>query len=250
MLELNRRNRHGLSRDIPDPAKRRVRQACGFGCVICGASIVQYAHVDPEFPDARKHDPLRIALLCPQRHSKVTAGMWSKEKIKFAMSAPRCKDTGFSSEVFDLGQTHPVVTFGGVTLRNCEIPVQVRDLALFQVKIGEESRAPFRLTAHFFNSSGAPSLFVRENEWFAFTSNWDVEVSGGVITVRDSPGHISLKLLADPPQGLIVERMDMLLHGFRFVGGPNLLQVVTPSGGTTTLTSCLCDNCKVGLSLS
>lgn len=243
-------NRHGLSRDIPDPIKRQVRQACGFGCVVCGASIVEYEHVDPEFAEATEHDPSKITLLCPQCHLKVTTGMWSKQKIKSAMSAPRCKEIGFASEAFDLGQTHPAVTFAAVTLRNCEIPVLVRDLPLFQVKNGEDPGAPFRLTAHFFNSNGTPSLLIRDNEWLALSSNWDVEVTGGSIIVRDSPGHVSLKLVADPPCGLIVERMDMLLYGIRFTGGPNVLQVAFPGGGMSTFTSCLVDNCKVGLALS
>jgi HNH endonuclease len=80
------RNRHGLTRDIPEPVKRAVRQACGFGCVVCGASIIEYEHVDPGFADAREHGPANLTLLCPQCHSKVTTGIWSKEKIKVAMT--------------------------------------------------------------------------------------------------------------------------------------------------------------------
>lgn len=49
-------NKHGLSRTIPEPVKREVRQACGFGCVFCGHALVEYEHVDPLFADARLHD--------------------------------------------------------------------------------------------------------------------------------------------------------------------------------------------------
>lgn len=244
------RNRHGLPRDIPEPIKRAVRQVCGFGCVVCGASIIEYEHVDPEFSDAREHNPANITLLCPQCHSKVTTGMWSKDKIKTAMAAPRCKQIGFASEAFDLGKTHPAIVFGGMTLKNCEIPIQVRELPLFQVKAGEEENAPFQLTAHFFNSAGMPSLFIRDNQWFALATNWDVEITGAAITIRDAPGHISLRLVADPPQGLVVDKLDMLLYGFRFLGAPNLLKVGSPNGGMNTFTSCMADNCKIGLMLS
>lgn len=243
------KNRHGLSRDIPEPVKRSVRQACGFGCVICGSSIVEYEHVEPEFPDAQAHDPAGIALICPQCHSKVTTGLWSKAKVKTAMLAPRCKQTGFANEAFDIGVGHPSIAFGGLTLKNCEIPVQVRDLPLFQIKGPEEPGAPFRLTAHFFNASGQPSLLIRDNEWFALSSNWDVEVSGGAITIRDAPGHISLRLVAEPPHDLVIERLDMRVYGLHFTGNADELAVAFPGGGVSVFTSCLADNCRVGLML-
>ncbi|GEM_PF-3721232 len=151
--------------------------------------------------------------------------------------------------MFDLGKKHPSVAFAGVTLTNCEIPVLVRDLPLFQIKEPESDNAPFLLTAYFFNASGKPSLSIRDNEWFALTSNWDVEVSGGAITVRDAPGHISLRLVADPPSGLIVENVDMLVYGLHFTGDRDQLVVGFPGGGSTRFTSCLADNCRVGLAL-
>src|SRR4030081_1882421 len=138
------KNRHGLTRDIPEPVMRKVRQASGFGCVICGASIIEYEHVDPEFVDAREHNATEITLLCPQCHSKVTTGIWSKDKVKAAMAAPRCKRCGFTSEAFDLGKTHPVIVFAGMTLKKCDIPIEVRGLPLFQIKTGEVEHAPFR----------------------------------------------------------------------------------------------------------
>lgn len=241
-------NRHGLSRDIPESVKRQVRQACGFGCVVCGASIIEYEHVDPEFVDATEHNAANITLLCPQCHSKVTRGIWSKEKIKSAMSEPRCKQTGFSNEFFDLGKNHPALVFGGVTLRNCKIPIMVGEFSLFEINAGEEPNAPFRLSGHFFNSSGNPSLIIRDNEWKALASNWDFEVSGNTIVVRDAPRHISLKLVADPPNGLIVEQMDMLLSGYRFIADPKSLEMEF-SNTRMTMNSCLFDNCHVGLRL-
>ncbi|MGB9887730.1 MAG: HNH endonuclease signature motif containing protein [Moorellales bacterium] len=243
------KNKYGLSRNIPEPVKRAVRQACGFGCVICGCSIIEYAHVDPEFPEAREHNPSGITLLCPRCHSKLTTGFLSKETVRAAMAEPFCKKAGFSSEIFDLGSVHPQIVFGGVTLTNCRVPVRVKDLPLFELKEGEGARAPFRLTANFFNSKGQPSLMIRDNEWFALASNWDVEVSGGAITIRDEPKHVSLQLVVYPPGGLIVERLDMYLYGYHFRGSPDELIVESPGGLRLVLRSCLVDNCEVGLAL-
>ena len=75
-------NKHGLSRNIPSQIKREIRQAAGFGCVCCGVAIGMYEHVDPEFHDAKEHDPERMAYLCGGCHDKVSRGIWSKDKIK------------------------------------------------------------------------------------------------------------------------------------------------------------------------
>lgn len=244
-------NRHGLSRDIPEPIKRQVRQNCGFGCVVCGASIIEYEHVDPEFADATEHDAVKITLLCPQCHTKVTTGMWSKEKIKEAQSNPKCKQTGFSNEIFDL-KSHPTLLFGGIICTKCYIPIMVKGTPLFHFAAGEEPGAPFRLSETFCDSDGALSLEIKDNEWFALSSNWDVEISGRTITVRDAPRHISLKLTAHPPDSLIVEKLDMLLSGYHFIADEGVLSCgrVGTKLMEYRLTSELMSHCYIGLQLN
>jgi len=242
-------NEYGLSRDIPEAVKRQVRRACGFGCVVCGGSIIEYEHVDPEFREAQTHDPERIALLCPRCHAKVTRAFLSRGTVKGAMAEPFCKKAGYASEFLDIGKTHPKVVFAGLTLANCSIPVQVKGVPLFEIKEAEELGAPFRLSATFSNSRGEPSLEIVDNEWRVYGTNWDAEAVGGAITIRDDPGHVSLRLVANPPDGVTIEQLDMYLAGFRFLGSAGELTVQMPGGGRGTFTRCLANNCRVGLAL-
>lgn len=242
-------NKHGLSRDIPADVKRQVRKACGFGCVMCGLSICDYEHVDPPYSEAKEHDPSAITLLCPQCHAKVTRGFLSKDTVKSAMMDPFCKRKGFANEFFDLGKTHPSIIFAGVTLRNCPIPIEFRGIPLFEIKEGEEPGAPFRLSATFYNTRGEQSLKIVDNEWQVAGWNWDVEVTGGSIVIRDRPRHVSLQLKAAPPNGIIVERMDMYILGTRFIGNDEKLEIVRENGSVMTLAGCLIDNCRIGLSI-
>jgi hypothetical protein len=241
------RNKHGLSRDIPADVKRIVRKACGFGCVICGSGIVEYEHVDPEFSEAVRHDASGIALLCPQCHSKVTTKLWSKSKVSKAMSNPACLQSGFSREFFDIGDGHPELRFGGVTLTNCPTPIQVAGMPLFSIQVPEEPGGPFRLSGFFTDSSANLSLIIRENEWIANTNNWDVEVSGGAITIREAPGKIHLRLVADPPSGLVVDRLEMRLAQHTFRANGDWLEVEFPHGGIAEWTGCAADGCAVGM---
>jgi hypothetical protein len=242
-------NRHGLSRNIPEPVKRQIRQDCGFGCVVCGGSIIEYEHIDPPFADAAAHDPKLMALLCPTCHQKVTSGMMSKNTVKEGRADPYCRRVGFSNQFWDIGKSMPSLVFGGLTLRNCPVPIQVKGIPLFEIKEGEEAGAPFQLSGNFFNSSGKPSLEIVNNEWKVLTSNWDVEVTGPTITVRDGSGNVSLRLIADPPGGLIVDTLKMQIADHRFIGNRDTLSVIHPNGTKGSFTNCIADGCRVGLSL-
>src|SRR5215204_3499084 len=84
-------NKFGLSRAIPSPTKRAVRQECGFGCVVCGCGIYQYEHIHPPWHAAREHLCPCIALLCGTCHEYVTRKFWPKSKIAAARLDPFCR---------------------------------------------------------------------------------------------------------------------------------------------------------------
>lgn len=241
-------NKHGLARTIPAAVKREVRQRCGFGCVVCGLGIIQYEHVDPEYNDSKEHEPDKIALLCQQCHAKVTTGFWSKEKIKQAMLDPACNKSGYTKEVFDFSGGHPVLQFGGMSLSNCPIPIEVGGNPLFKIEPPEEAGGPFRLSGFFCDANGKDTLKIVENEWIASSDSWDVEVAGGAITIREAHRKIHLKLLVQPPNKLIVDRLDMNLDGLGFEANGDSLNVRFPGGGVNEFTGCGSDNCRVGMS--
>ena len=242
-------NKYGLTRNIPEPVKREVRQACGFGCVICGASIYEYEHVEPLFAEAKEHDPTKITLLCSQCHSKVTRGMLSKETVLRAMSNPKCKQRGFASELFDIGKQHPAITFGGVRFEGCPIPIQVHEFPVFEIKEAEEPEGPFRLSANFFNGNGEQSLTITDNEWRAFNGNWDINVVGKSITVWDTLRQVSLRLATDPPNGITVEKINMLVAGWRFIGNQSKLSIYDPNGYPITFYGGVLSGQRVGMML-
>ena len=243
------KNQYGLDRTIPDSVRREVRQRCGFGCVVCGGSIVDYEHVDPPFAQARRHDPAAIALLCPTCHGRVTRNFMSKSRVRAAMANPKCKQQGFSFGEFDPAHTHPFVVFAGMTLINCAIPVQVQGIPVFQIEEPEAEGAPYRLSATFYDQRGVPSLLIRRNDWRASAAPWDVEVAGGRITIRSAPGAISLRLAFAPAAGIVIEVLDMFVAGWRLVGNKDTLAITQPGGGTGYFTNCLASNCHVGLAL-
>ncbi len=85
---MNNKNKHGLSRNIPESIKRAVRERCKFGCIICGNLLYAYDHFDPEFNDAHEHHPNGITLLCDYHHRQKTNKLISLETIRHKNDNP------------------------------------------------------------------------------------------------------------------------------------------------------------------
>jgi hypothetical protein len=242
-------NRHGLSRHIPADVKLAIRQACGFGCVVCGSAIIEYEHIDPPFAWATAHRPENMALLCPQCHSKVTRKFLTKAAVATARANPRCLQQGFASEAFALGVRQPEIVLAGVILRNCPVPMQIHGMPLLKVQAAESPGQPFRLGGTFCNSRGQVSLQIVENEWRPLAANWDFEAVGGQLIVRDERKKVSLRVRMELPERLVVEELDMLLGGYRVIGSPETLEAFHENGSRMSFTGSIMDGCGVGISL-
>lgn len=244
------KNKHGLSRYIPEEVKRKVRQACGYGCVVCGTAIVEYEHVDPEFSEAKEHDPEKIVLLCSQCHAKVTRNFLSKESIKRASKEPVSVKNNYASEMFQLLATTPKFVIGGASITNTPIPLQVKGYHVIQVKPAEEEGGPARLSATFFNSRGELSLQIIDNEWRVNSGNWDFEAVGGTLIVRDNQRNVSLKLRVSDVDGIIVDKINMRIGRYRIEGNQAELLVRADDGTSINCGGMMMDNCGVGFSLN
>lgn len=227
-------NKHKLSRYIPSDIRRIIRQKSGFGCVVCGRAVYQYEHVAPPFEDALEHDSDKMTLLCGTCHDYVTRGLWSKETIQTAMGNPKCLEEGFSFGPFDIGRnSSPVVVLGTITWVDTPIIIQAPAVTLLRIDPPEDTNAPFRLSGVFYDGEGHEIFRIVENEWQSPTDNWDVEIEGQRITIRRALGEIILKIRAEPPDKLVVERLDMFYKEFRIVGQEGQTTRVIGADGST-----------------
>lgn len=203
-------NKFGLPRTIPEAIKRQIRQDSGFGCVICGLAIASYEHIEPEFYEAKVHDPDKMTFLCDGCHSRVTRRIWSKEKVWKAKEKPYCREHKKCIDAFDIGQTNPIIWIGTNRFDNSERIITINGENILYFEPPEIKDGPYRLSAKFYDSKGKLSLEIKKNEWFGYIDNWDIECKGKTITVREKQGTLGLVITASPPKGIIIEKMDML----------------------------------------
>jgi len=246
------KNRHGLSRYISAKIKREVRQHDGFGCVLCGNAVYTYEHIDPVFEEATKHEADKIALLCAGCHDRVTRGLLSKEAVKTAKENPRCLREGFSFGPFDIGAKHPVIKIGPLTIRDTPMIVSIFGDPVLEIDPPEFEGGPFQLSALLSNNKGDEILRIDKNEWKTPISNWDVELKGSRITVRNALGDVALILRTDPPHSIILEQLNMYHKGATIKASEVLgsIEIIDPTGAKIVTPVATLGGCETAIQVS
>lgn len=224
---MKQTNQYGLSRHIPESIKRKVRQRAGFGCVICGLALGEYEHFDPPFKDAKSHDPNGITYLCPNCHAKATRGYLSKETIKKADSSPWCVKKGQCHNAFDISSKHTKMLMGGVEFHNCIAFMVDNEIVLGVLPI-RGAGTPYSLFASFADRNGKLALQIINNEWVAASDSWDIELKGGTLKIYSETNESILEITCHPPEGLIVNRVQMNYGGVTVDGTEDHLEVTSP----------------------
>lgn len=183
-------NRFGLSRYIPSDIRRIVRQRCGFGCVICGFAFYQYEHFSPKFSEAKEHNEDGITLLCARCHNEKTVGRLSMRKLMSSIENPHCIKTGKSFGPLEFTNEEPIVQIGTTQFRNPQSIFTINGENILSIRKPNEEGEPYLLS--FKPTEGGSG--IENNQWISRTSDWDIEVKGRMIIVREGKRKIRLMI--------------------------------------------------------
>jgi hypothetical protein len=231
------KNKHGLSRNISNSVKQKVRKACGFGCVICGLGIYQYEHILPEFHNAKYHDPDKIALLCGACHQKVTANIFSKAFVKERRDNPYCKNTG-PRDFLDFSTEAPDVIIGGMTTYRPKVILSIMGTNVLEIVSPVSPGGAIRISGKFYDSIGTLRFVINDNEWEAKNNGiWDITTIGQTLTIKRSPDDIALRFTVNPRENIIISHLNMYFSGMHVLAndkgiffGPDMTSLFGVSG--------------------
>lgn len=244
------KNKHGLSRYVPQDIARTIRQRCGFGCAICGLGFYDIEHFDPDFSDATEHNPDGMTLLCSQCNQKRARGRLSAQTVADASRNPRCLQQGFSSELFDFATNEIEVVFAGNSFIDCKHLIMVNGEPILSLNPPSETKQSVSLSGIFTDTLGRTTLTIRDNVWQAKSQNWDVECVGPRIIIRSASRAIALQLLMEPTLSrLVVERLDMMFEGVYFRGNKDILEFSVRGQGWNQFSACSMRSCLVGIAI-
>ena len=204
-------NRFGLKRHIPDAIKRKIRQRDGFGCVVCGFALYDYDHFSPEFADAKQHEMDGIVLLCPSCHRQKGTFL-SMDAVAASAANPKCRQVGFSHGAFDLPGRAPTIFIGKQTFRNATKILNIHSEDVLAFSAPEQLGGPWRLSAKVTNKEGITILEIDKNRWKAPVTNWDIQVMGKRVTIRENDGSTSF-VFKKEDAGIRIEKLDLQYRG-------------------------------------
>lgn len=200
----NSTNKFGLKRYVPSDIRSKIRREAGFGCVICGCVLVDYEHIDPEFNQAKEHNPDKMTLLCIACHGRVTRKILSKKAVWEAKSNPKSLQYGYVHDLLYVNTEEMEIKIGSSSAKNTKTILTIHGKPIIWFEPPIEDGEPSKLCAIFYGGNGKPISYVDRNQFRALSTNQDVKsestelsiVSGGVkCLVMDREGgevlHIS-----------------------------------------------------------
>jgi hypothetical protein len=206
-------NKHGLKRRPPAEVRREVRKRSKFGCVVCRSGFYEYEHIDPQFHDAKEHNPDHICCLCESCHGRVSRGQMSKLAVRTAydmLQKQSPEEAGPPTGPLDFIDGRAELLIGGLVYNPAvRTLLKYHGENIISLLPGEKAGEPGRISASFTDDRGIETLRLDENEWVGSLDSWDIEVVGPRLTVRREKGSIALILRLDPPGVVVVERLDM-----------------------------------------
>jgi len=227
------RNRYGLSRPIPEPKKRSVRQRCGFGCVVCGDPFIEYHHFSPRFERAKEHRAEGITILCGKHHSDAHRDLLSSDSVHQHNANPYCLREGHTRDslVNNYGEPGQRLKFmiGSATFET-PIVLMYESEELISFKPPEAPNAPWRLSARIVDCNGRELLKIVDNEWCVGVHRYDITTGKNIMEVREGRGDVIFAMEVVRDKLLRITRLDMDCYGARIgsdcngtfcVSGPN-----------------------------
>ncbi len=226
---MDNKNKHKLSRTIPNSIKYIIRKEAYYGCVSCGIAIYEYEHIDPPFQEAKKHDSEKMTILCPTCHAKVTRGFTSKDTVWKWKNEPWGKKNGYCHESFNISSDNFAIWLGASKIEKLEKILTIDDECLLSIKPPQEEGSPFLLSAAFYDNQEKKILEIIDNEWRAGSDVFDICCVSGKIGIRQD-GKFVLKIICFPPNQIAIELVDMVYKGLKIKSDLNLFEIIKPDG--------------------
>lgn len=222
---VNSTNRYGLKRYIPAEIRTKIRKDAGFGCVVCGCVLVDYEHIEPEFHEAKEHDPEKMTLLCIGCHGRVTRKLLAKKGVWEAKQNPKALQDGFVHDLLFVNTDNMEIRVGNSRSKNTKVVLTIHGKPIVWFEPPFVEGEPSKLCAIFYDDSGNVISYINRNQFVAYSSNQDV-----------TSQSTKLSITSNEIQCLVMDRKGgAILHISKIHGSYLDTSISTSADGTLSM---------------
>lgn len=241
-------NKHGLTRYIKKSIKEQIRKDAGFGCVICGSLIVEYEHIEPEYHNAKVHDPKCMTILCPFCHDKVTKKRISKKAVWKAKEKPMALIKGFVNDYLSVETDDATFKIGSTVTSMTNVVLNIYGKPILWFEPPSQSDEPFKLCCVFYDKNSKVTAFINRNEFVGLVGDKDILSEGTRIEIVESKKHKLLVIDVEGDAPIHIKTLDMMYADAQVTVKPSGQLVLKQGKSEMTLDSCTISNCGSGFS--
>lgn len=220
MVNMGQRiNKYGLKdSDLNEEQKRKIRRDAGYGCVICGALFIQYEHIEPEFHEAKEHDPEKMTLLCGTHHDDVSYKRISKKEVWKAKANPKNKNGDSIKRGLYHQKENAIIEFGGNTLGDMNYQVfdsviTVKGKPVLWFELSSDPDSPIDVCAIFHSRDSSHLAYINRNNFITSVGDYDIKGKGSRIIISENTKNI-LTINFKGSETLRIERISMSYQNF------------------------------------
>lgn len=215
-----KKNVHGLARYIPPAIKQKIRKDAGFGCIFCGAAFVQYEHIDPEYKDAKEHNPDDMTILCASHHDMTTRGRLSKLKIKKQKQNPFAKKSRAVTDQLFPDLENLGIMLGNSSFKNIGLILSFYGKPIFWFENLDGIGSPLTLCSIFVDNNGKKIGFINRNEYISLVDDNVIDIvsdAKGIKVYGSIDSHLLLDLEVKGDLPLKVKYFESEVYGLKII---------------------------------
>lgn len=216
-----------LSRRIPDPVRRQLRQEAFFGCAKCGSPILEYHHII-QFAEQAHHNPDHMIAICPTCHRSL--GKMRRERCYALKANPRNKREGKIRG--ELGTDAHTTSFlvGSCTYIDTPIIFSYYEAPIIRYSIEDEQAS---LDIYIPKEDMWPDILVQKNDLIVNSGGkWDIDFRTNFLRVQKTHGSTYFQI--DLRKEVAEIEGQFSIRGKQFMFSPNSTNLggATIAGGT------------------
>ncbi len=209
------KNKHGLPRHIPKLAKEKIRELCGYGCIICGGIPYDYDHFETEFHECTEHDINDIVLLCDKHHREKEAIGVEVIKGFLRDSPPKGRNVRFDPTI--LTEDFKII-WPSISIDAHENNILIDGEEVLSIAKTGNPLNPIRLDGIFHDDRGNKICSVNENQLTVYQQLLgDITCVNNRFVFKASSGRVILAFRMEPKK-LVIEELYVIKNRSFIIG--------------------------------